>query len=90
MMKHMKIVKVPETTKKIVDLITCDLCGKKIEERNYDISEVEVRHKKGKLYQDSGSGTETCFDLCCNCFDEKLVPWLRSQGAEPRIVEWDF
>jgi len=64
-MKHMKIVKVPETTKKIVDLITCDLCGKKIEERNYDISEVEVRHKKGKLYQDSGSGTETCFDLCC-------------------------
>ena len=27
-------------------------------------------------------------DMCSQCFETKLVPWLREQGAEPRTTEW--
>lgn len=89
-MKHMKTVEVPATTREEVDFVTCDLCGAKIEGRGYDVDEVEVRHKTGSNYPEGGSGDETAVDMCGKCFDEKLVPWLRSQGAEPRTEDWDW
>lgn len=89
-MKHMKTVEVPATTRETVDFVTCDLCGEKIDVRGYDVDEVEVHHKTGSNYPEGGSGYETSVDMCGKCFDEKLVPWLRSQGAEPRTDEWDW
>lgn len=89
-MKHMKTVEVPATTKEVVDRVTCDLCGAVINVRGYDVDEVEVRHKTGSNYPEGGSGDETSVDMCGECFDEKLVPWLRSQGVEPRTEDWGW
>ena len=89
-MKHMKTVEVPATTRKVVARVTCDLCGAPIVERGRDVSEIEVRHKSGWSCPDGGDGKEVSADLCGPCFDGKLIPWLRSQGAEPRTETWDF
>ncbi len=29
-------------------------------------------------------------DLCPECFKERLLPWLDSQGAKARIEDWDW
>jgi len=89
-MKHMKTEVVPAATREVVDRVTCDLCGSDIVSGNYDADEVVVAHKTGNNYPESGSGKETSVDLCGKCFQGKLVPWLRSQGAEPRSVEWKY
>jgi hypothetical protein len=89
-MKHTKIVEVPATTRKELDFVTCDLCKKKIKSEKFEVSEVDVKHHAGKSYPESGSGTDVSFDICGKCFDEKLVPWLYSQGAEPLTEDWDF
>lgn len=88
-MKHMKKVEIAATTRDETDFVTCDLCGECIEEAGYNIDEIEVRHRTGKSYPESGAGKETYVDMCGKCFDEKLVPWLRTQGAEPYIEVWD-
>jgi hypothetical protein len=90
-MKHMKTVPVPATEREVVDFVTCDLCKKRIRSKSRgDAEEIEVRHRTGLAYPDGGSGEETLVDLCAACFDGKLLPWLRSQGAEPQTREWDF
>lgn len=90
-MKHMKSVPVPATFRDVVDKITCDICGVEIKAREWgDAEEIEVKHRTGTAYPDGGSGEETTVDLCAKCFDEKLIPWLRAQGAQPTTKEWDF
>ncbi len=90
-MKHLKTIPIPATTREVVDHVSCDLCGTTITENyNYEVNEVEVRHKTGTSYPEGGSSEETSVDMCGKCFDEKLVPWLRSQGAEPRSEDWDW
>lgn len=89
-MEHVKTIEVPATTREVVVFVTCDLCGAKIEKQVYEVNEVEVRHKVGDSYPESGSVTETSVDMCGKCFEEKLVPWLRSQCADPRIEDWDW
>lgn len=94
-MKHIKTVEVPATeipatTRQWVDFVTCDLCGARlIAVGSYIVDEVEVRHRTGTRFPEGGGGEETSVDMCGRCFDEKLVPWLRSKGAEPRIEDWD-
>lgn len=90
-MKHLKTIQIPATTREVVDHVSCDLCGAKISQNlDYVVEEVEVRHKTGAAYPDGGSGEETSVDMCGKCFDEKLVPWLRSQGAKPCAKDWEY
>lgn len=89
-MQHIKTVEVPAATKEVVDFITCDLCGKRITTEGFEVDEVNVEHRTGENYPEGGSGEQVEFDLCGKCFDEKLTPWLRTQGAEPRETEWDW
>jgi hypothetical protein len=78
---------------------SCDLCGKKAKTDNwdasrYDINETEIsvkiKQKEGSNYPEGGNGTEYEIDLCPDCFKDKLVPWLRSQGAAVEEKEWDW
>jgi len=90
-MKHMKIVDIPATSKEVVEFVTCDICKEKIAScRSFAVEEIEVRHKTGTNYPGGGNGTEVSFDICCKCFDHKIIPFLVSQGAEPRTREWDW
>lgn len=89
-MKHYSTVDVPATTRTFVHHKTCDLCAVKISKKPYEVSEVSVSYKHGNSYPECGSGAETSFDLCADCFKDKLAPWLISQGAKPTEEEWEF
>lgn len=96
-MKHYKDVEIPAKVEKLVVRTTCDLCGDDKRGRNswrdssiYSIDSTRVLHEQGESYPECESKTSTEFDICSSCFETKLVPWLREQGAEPRVnsVDW--
>ena len=91
-MKHMLTRTVPSTTQEIVEFETCDLCGvklKKLIDRGC-LTKVTVSYETGTNYPEGGHGQQTSVDMCVVCFSTKLVPWLQSQGCEPRTKEWDW
>lgn len=71
---------------------TCDLCGKKAWSGDdwkpgcYDVLEtdvtVTVKKREGVNYPEHHDVEEWDIDLCPDCFETKLVPWLQSQGAK--------
>ncbi len=98
-MKTYKEETVTETrTRKVLVKRCCDLCGREAKsgddwERGlYEVSETEVemtvRHKVGDNFPSGGSGTEFIVDLCPVCFTGKLIPWLKSQGAQIEERDW--
>ena len=93
---------IPARTKRIVTERTCDLCSAKAaaisgpcadwskENFDFDVAETEVRYKSGESYPEGGSGTEVVVDICPQCFNDKLMPWLREQGVTVEETEWDW
>lgn len=93
------------TTSRVVVRRTCDLCGRESLDPNswsrewgrpgdFDTNttqlSVEVRQREGTNYPEGGSGKLYEVDLCPQCFRDKLVPWLESQGAKVEQTEWDW
>ena len=58
--------------------------------RLYVVSDVVVSYEFGNSYPDNGSTTELSYDICGNCFKNKLMVWLESQGAKPQREEKDW
>lgn len=84
----------------ILDELRCDLCGRRgtgtvWESGSYytvngtEVS-VKVHQKEGFECPDGGGGMEYVIDLCPECFKKRLVPWLISQGATIKPVEWEW
>lgn len=76
--------------------IRCDLCGCHGRGANRwrtdDSSEVKyttVQMEDGYRYPEGGCVEITDFDICTDCFRDKLIPWMKEQGAEPQIREED-
>jgi hypothetical protein len=89
----------PETTKEVEGDTFCDICGRAAPSRgvrgewgedSYAVAEVEVSMAMGSSYPEGGSSTVTEFDICPECFSSKVIPWLREQGASPRVEERDW
>jgi hypothetical protein len=59
-------------------------------EGNYDHHNVCVSLDKGTSYPEGGRGEVVYFDICDGCFERRLAPWLKEQGAEPQTKEWDY
>jgi hypothetical protein len=88
------------TTRKVCTKVICDLCGaigaRKYDETaewntgTYEVKETTIAAKDGARYPDSASIETTQFDICLNCFNDKLIPWFKSQGAEPTIGEIEY
>lgn len=85
------------TTRQVLVGRTCDLCGRQSKTQDWeagrwDINETEVAvtitQKEGVSFPDSTYGTQYEIDLCPDCFKDRLVPWLRSQGAKVEEIEW--
>ena len=89
-MQHKEMVEVPATSREVVVKVTCDLCKKEIKEEGYQVNEVTITHRTGDNYPEMGSGEEASVDMCGECFELKLTPWLKSQGAEPLVAEWEW
>lgn len=100
-MRIMRIMKTETHTREhtFCDKILCDLCGKQgigdsWESGYYECNETEVEvtihQKDGHTYQGGGDGYQYTVDLCPDCFKDRLIPWLNSQGANLKPVEWDY
>jgi len=92
---------IPQRTEKRLVTRVCDLCGviadgeqweaKSIYHVNETEIRVEVRQKEGASYPEGGMGTKHEVDICPKCFKERLIPWLKSQGADIKGEEaWDW
>ena len=94
-MKHTKKVVVPETTREVLDFIVCDLCEEKAfggdwAEGSYRVSRTSVSMEDGDSYPEGGNIIKTSYDICPECFENKLMPWLAEQGAMPAEIESDW
>ena len=89
-MRHMKTVQVPATTREVFDKTTCDFCGAEVPPRRREFREVTLQCDEGSAYPEGGQGEKTIFDCCPACWDGKVLPALRALGATPRTEEWDF
>lgn len=93
-----KTLEVPATTRTIVEHTACDLCGFTTKNTNnwggkssYDVDETTIEMQQGNNYgADGGNIKTTEVDICPTCFEKKLIPWLRTQGAKPRVHESDW
>jgi len=90
-MEHYIEIEIPAKKEQKLIKRTCDLCGDTIYPREkFDAEEVEIIHTTGNSYPEGGSGEKIKVDMCGNCFDKKLIPWLLKQGCNPVKTEWDW
>jgi hypothetical protein len=89
-MRHTRTERVPASTRTVEDHVTCDLCKQRISSLHYQRDEVTVSREVGECYPEGGTGITTKFDLCGACFEARLIPWLQSQGAEPRVEDFTY
>ena len=98
MKRYETVTPEPKPTQYLIGL-TCDLCGRETKWRGWaedcwDVDEIEIkvtiRRHQGQNYPEGGWGTDYEVDLCPECFKDKLIPWLESQGAKVQQTEWDW
>jgi hypothetical protein len=86
-------------TANVISERKCDLCGKVSSNPDpeawninscYDVNETEVSINSGSSFPGGGFGTRRTFDICPECFDKKLIPWMASQGASPQVQESEW
>ena len=86
-------------SRQVVTEFYCDLCGKRPpirgrsgwETKPDEIVETRIYYETGKAYgMDGADMSVIVFDICPGCFLEKLIPWMKSQGAEPRIEDYNL
>ena len=41
-------------------------------------------------YPESGCGIKYTYDICEECFVNKVIPALSNLGAEPAAKKWDY
>ena len=80
-MKTFETIVIPARTDKRCTKIVCDLCGKEIVHEAYDVDAVKIEYEKGCRYMECGTVEVMSFDMCSDCFKNKLAPWMESQGA---------
>ena len=98
-MKIYETKPVPATTREILVKRKCDLCGVESKKSDwgagvYEINETEIKitikRQAGSNFPECGRVEEYETDLCPDCFKSRLVPWLRSQGANIEEQELDW
>jgi hypothetical protein len=90
-MKHYKEIEIPARIEERLDKITCDVCGAVIRKKHPTSAEkAEIIRTTGYNSPEGGSGTEISVDICCECFDTKIIPWLKSQGIKLQVRDWEW
>jgi hypothetical protein len=86
-MRSYKKVQVPASEKDVIDTISCDICGRKVEpredgqaywEENPDYSQRTSVKTEVIIGYDVFSTTE--IDICGECFRRTLIPWIEKFG----------
>ena len=81
---------IPESTKSVLVKTTCDICLCEIKDKTFIRNDVEISHEHGDVFPEGGYTDTDFVDLCGKCFQEKLIPWLISQGCKIQTKETDF
>lgn len=75
----------------------CDICGKTTNEYDNWCDNVGeklcitvAKTHTTNMYDGGGDVEETIFDICAECFDTKLVPFLESFGAARRTSTFNY
>lgn len=95
-MKHYETVTSPPREIRVEDGLSCDICGRRSRrsgnwaDNDFDVRETEVCFSTGYRYPEGGVVTYHEVDLCPDCFEDKLIPWLHSQGAEIQERETEY
>ena len=90
-MIHTKKIKIPATEKEVEDYRTCDLCKNRIAFNfGYEETDITIKQEIRSGTPDGGESVTTEIDMCKSCFENKLIPWLKNQGATPRIKESEW
>lgn len=92
-MKHYETVTVPAHLEEKHVRTTCDLCGDAMVDLMHERDEVSIsieRRKSDHAYPEAEWGEVTRMDICGKCFESKLIPFLKSQGAVPEVKEYDY
>lgn len=82
-----------ETNPRLVTVkkhLFCDWCNTEITEQTFEVREGRVMLKLGYNYPDGGSAEVLKADLCEDCFKNKLVPFLESNGCKVRTENQDW
>lgn len=98
-MNHYKKRQIPAKEEEYIAKVTCDICGvdgkyrhegAQWEKESYQTNETIILWKKGSNYPEGGSGDAYNIHICPNCFEKKLMPWLRDQGVNLKSEEWEY
>lgn len=93
MSKHFEIRKV-ESERRVLAGVTCDICGRKAtsddwSEESYGVDEIRIERRHGQQFPEGDFTVLSSFDLCPDCWENKLLPWMQEQGATPSDVDYD-
>lgn len=80
--------------------VRCDLCGRSAPRpgdydthlwasHGYGINCVDIKIQTGESYPECTSSETRSYDVCPECFEGKVEPFLQSLGAEPRTEKYD-
>lgn len=91
-MKRKETRKVPASTREEIVAVVCDLCGcegryGKWTTQPFDVEDVEISYESGRRYPEGNFTEVISYDICPKCFKTKLMPWLKSQGADPDVED---
>lgn len=104
-MKHYEEIVVPpkpQTTQKKFKSGSCDICGKETKREDdiedtlnwskgtYQSNMVQIFHETKTNYPDGGGSEKEYFEICPDCFDNKVKPFLESLGAKLYNSENDW
>ena len=105
-MKEIKLENIPQTSRKRVKAVICDICKTRSPRgdnysKYWELEDQELNPQSGiditvkmkeetQLWNDGGESKTTSFDICPKCFKEELIPFLESKGAKPEIEEVDW
>jgi hypothetical protein len=86
---------VPAKIEKQLAEIRCDLCGGPAPGDDFfrtrgESDSVTVERVKGSNWPDGGWKETVAYDICQNCFETVLEPFLKEKGAVPHSEESDW
>lgn len=80
----------------VVDFTACDICERPNKSRKVgidtcDLSYVDIRFQDVESdYPECQSGETYTYDICEDCFKEKVMPALEGLGALPTITKYHY
>ena len=94
---------VPAKEVEIILEIRCDLCNKVAPDPNdydgpnwckeypyYDKEYVTIEYKHGSRYPEGTNFEIWKYHICPDCFQNKLMPWMKSQNADFTLEDLNF